>query len=64
MGSNEVYFQFKPYYQKQSGQKANLGDFIELSAAEDIKKRIENIPVSLMAQPAGTAYISSNYWFD
>ncbi|HHU49696.1 MAG: stage V sporulation protein AA [Caldicoprobacterales bacterium] len=45
MGSNEVYFQFKPYYQKQSGQKANLGDFIELSAAEDIKKRIENIPV-------------------
>ena len=52
MGSNEVYFQFKPYYQKQSGQKANLGDFIELSAAEDIKRELKIFLFSLWHQPS------------
>lgn len=42
---NEVYFQFKPYYRKQSDEKAYLGDFIELSAAEELKKKIEHIPI-------------------
>ncbi|HHT65222.1 MAG: stage V sporulation protein AA [Caldicoprobacterales bacterium] len=42
---NQVYFQFKPYYRKKSGEKAYLGDFIELTAEEELRKRIEQIPV-------------------
>ncbi len=42
---NEVYFQFKPFYNKQPEEKAYLGDFIELSAAEEIKQKIEQILV-------------------
>jgi hypothetical protein len=38
---NQVYFQFKPYYRKKSGEKAYLGDFIELTAEEELRKRIE-----------------------
>ena len=45
MESYEVYFQFKPFYQKKSAERALLSDFIEVSAAEEIKKQIDRIIV-------------------
>lgn len=45
MAMIEAYFQFKPFYNKQPEEKAYLGDFIELSAAEDVKQKIEEILV-------------------
>ena len=45
MGHSDVYFQFKPYYKKYSGEKALLGDFIDLAGPEDIKQRIGRIVV-------------------
>lgn len=45
MECHQIYFQFKPFYRKYPGEKAYLGDFIELSAAEEIKRKIEQIPI-------------------
>lgn len=45
MHLNEVYFQFKTHYQKSFGEKAYLGDFIDLTGTEDIIKSVERIPI-------------------
>lgn len=45
MAMIEAYFQFKPYYRKQPEEKAHMGDFIEVSAPDDVKQKIEQILV-------------------
>ena len=45
MAENRVYFQFKTHYLKFSGEKAHLGDFIELTGEEEARMRIERIPI-------------------
>ncbi|HHY82346.1 MAG TPA: hypothetical protein GX505_06665 [Clostridiales bacterium] len=45
MDNPEVYFQFKPFYKKYTGEKALLGDFIELAGPENLKEKIECIIV-------------------
>ena len=45
MVHEEVYFQFKPFYNKQPEEKAYLGDFIEMTASHEIRQQIERIPV-------------------
>ena len=45
MQNCKVYFQFKTKYKKAGGEKANLGDFLELTGTEQIKQKIERIPV-------------------
>ncbi|NLB41642.1 MAG: hypothetical protein GX815_05170 [Clostridiales bacterium] len=45
MQSYKAYFQFKAYYQKTSGEKAHLGDFIELTSNDEIKEKISRISI-------------------
>ena len=45
MEHEEVYFQFRPFYKKQPGERAYLCDFIEVFAADEIKQRIERISI-------------------
>ena len=45
MQNYKAYFQFKSYYQKASGEKAFLSDFIELTSKEEIKQKIDRIPI-------------------
>lgn len=45
MQSYKAYFQFKTCYQKSSGEKAHLGDFIEMTSTEETKQKINQIPI-------------------
>lgn len=45
MQTHKVYFQFKTYFWKASGEKAHLGDFIEMTATQEVQQKIAQIPI-------------------